>query len=107
MPGSAHRTPSPPSPIDLSQVTEATRRALYDVAVATHFAVPPDTEDWMPFYDADQAGLSVWHWAGRWFACWKALEETDSAKLPPAAKWQLLRIVEDQEAPHGVHFNEV
>ena len=33
----------------------------------------------------------------------------EHAKLPPAAKRQLLRIVEDedQEAPFGVHFNEV
>jgi hypothetical protein len=107
MPGSAHRTPSPPSRIDLSEVTEATRRALYDATVERHFAVPPGTEDYMPFYDADQAGLSVWHCVGRWFACWKALEETDNTKLPPDTKWQLLRIIEDPEAPHGVHFHEV
>src|ERR1700732_2028892 len=92
---------SPPPPIDLSEVTEATRRALYHPTVERHSAVPPGTEDYMPFYDADQAGLSVWHWGGRWFASWKALEETDNTKLPPDTKRPLLRIVEDLEAPYG------
>jgi hypothetical protein len=30
--------------------------------------VPPGIDDSMPFYSADQAGLAVWYWAGRWFA---------------------------------------
>jgi hypothetical protein len=63
MPGSDQCTRTPtPTRIDLTQVTEATRRRLYDATVAIHFRVPPDTEDWMPFYNADQAGLTVWHW---------------------------------------------
>jgi len=114
MPGSKQFSPpiAPPHPprIDLSEVTEATRRALYDATVAVHFRVPPGTEDGMPFYNADQAGLTVWFGAGRWWAQWNALEETDNANLPPAAKYQLLYIRQAPEAsgaPFGVEFHGV
>ncbi|HVT15841.1 MAG TPA: hypothetical protein VHQ90_06600 [Thermoanaerobaculia bacterium] len=116
MPGSKNPIPpavppAPPThtppPIDLDQVTEATRRALYDATVAIHFRVPADTEDWMPFYNADQAGLTVWHGSGRWWAHWKALEETDNANLPPAAKHQLLRIDSAPGGPYGISYSEV
>jgi hypothetical protein len=59
MPGCRQSNPlsPPPTPplsrIDLSEVTEATRRALYDAVVATQFEVPPGTDDDMPFYTAD------------------------------------------------------
>jgi hypothetical protein len=113
MPGSRQSNPPSPPPapkpprIDLSEVTEATRRALYDAVVATQFEVPPGTDDSMPFYNADQAGLVVAYVAGRWFACWKALEETDNANLPPDAKHQLVRIYEAPELPYGVKFHDV
>jgi hypothetical protein len=113
MPGSAHPTPAPPHTpprIDLSEITEATRRRLYDAAVAVHFRTPPDTEDWMPFYNADQARLAVFRYAGRWFLTWYSLEEVANDDLPEAAKHQLLTIVqapEDSGAAYGVEFHEV
>jgi hypothetical protein len=105
-PPSPPPAPKPPR-IDLSEVTEATRRALYDAVVATQFEVPPGTEASMPFYDADQAGLVVAYVAGRWFAWWKALEETDNPNVPPEAKHQLVRIYEAPELRYGVKFHDV
>jgi hypothetical protein len=96
-----------PQRIDLLDVTEATRRAIYDAVVATQFDVPPGTEASMPFYNADQAGLTVVYWAGRWFATWKVLEESDNPNLPPDAKHQLVRIFEAPELPCGVEFHDV
>jgi hypothetical protein len=107
MPGSAHRTPDPPSPIDLSQVTEATRRALYDAAVAIHFPDPAeahDPDDFVPEYSPDDAGLVVFHALGRWWASWLMLEEP--ATLPESRRREVLRIVENREAAYGLAFLE-
>jgi hypothetical protein len=54
-------------------------------------------------------GLTVFHWAGRWWAHWTALEETRNPNLPPEAKRELVRIVgaEDPEAPYGLEFQGV
>jgi hypothetical protein len=90
-------------------VTEATRRRFYDATVAIHFRVPEDTEGWMPFYNADQARLNVFHWAGRWFAIWHSLEEVHN-DMSPAARHQLLLIAESPDGsgePYGVRFHEV
>lgn len=108
MPGSDQCTRRhTPTRIDLTQVTEATRRQLYDATVAIHFRVPPDTEDWMPFYNADQAGLTVWHWAGRWWAMWKMLEETDNPNLSAEAKRPLVRIDESTDGAYGIAYQSV
>jgi len=69
MHGLPHSTkpPSLPSDLDLEVYTEATRRALYDIAVAVHFTASAEIArgDWYPDYSPDQAGLAVHFWRGR------------------------------------------
>jgi hypothetical protein len=97
----------PPLPIDLEEVTEATRRALYDATVAIHFRIPPATEGWMPFYSPDQARLNVFNFAGRWFASWLSLEEATNTRLSTGAKRPLVTIVADPDAPYGIAFQAI
>ena len=99
--------PAGPPPIDLELVTEATRRALYDATVAVYFRLPEEAEEWMPCYDADQARLSVFRYAGRWFATWFSLEVSQDTKLSVAAKRPLLSIYPVPGAPYGIGFQEV
>jgi hypothetical protein len=99
--------PSPPSPLDLDSYSEATRRALYDAAVAIHFRDPDeahDPDDFVPDYSPDDAGLVVFHALGRWWASWLMLEEL--ATLPESRRREVLRIVENREAPYGLAFLE-
>jgi hypothetical protein len=101
----ANGTPTPPSDsVDLSQVTEDTRRKLYDAAVATHFTPTPEEKEkaqadpenqWQPpAYTPDQARLTVHEIYGRWFVTWRRLEEGDVA---PVHQWAILRVVQDPE----------
>jgi hypothetical protein len=98
MPSSEQSTPAPPR-IDLTQVTEETRRRVYDATVAVHFLLPHGTVQWAPYYDPDQAGLTVYYLLGRWFVAWAILEETNNASLSPARKHELLRVHEAPEHP--------
>jgi hypothetical protein len=100
--------------IDLSQVTESTRRALYDAVVEVHFSPTPDevrqaAEDpenfWVPDYGPDEAGLTVFHAFGRWFTVWRAREEPEDA--PEEQRWSVLRIVTNPDGPLGLDFPEV
>lgn len=103
--------------IDLTQVTESTRRELYDAVVIIHFRPTPaevqkaaeDPENhWVPTYDPDEARLEILHWRGRWFATWKALEEGDAA--PEHRRWVVLRIGKEEGgggAAGGLAFYEV
>ena len=84
--------------IDLTQVTEPTRRALYDAVVEVHFRPTPAevqkaTEDpdnhWIPDYGPDDAGLEILYLKGRWLAIWRSLEEGDGE--PEARRWTVLR----------------
>src|ERR1700730_13328689 len=105
MPPTGNHTPPPPRPprIDLSQVTEATRRALYDAAVAIHFRDPDephDPDDFVPPYSPDAAGLTVWHCWGRWFITWLMLEEP--SYLPESKRREGLRVIGETEAPYGL-----
>ena len=66
MRSSEQSIPPLPPPIDLSQVTEATRRAVYDAVVAVHFNPAPgevlaakEAGEWYPKYDADECGVAV------------------------------------------------
>ena len=106
-----HDTPRPP--IDLNQVTESTRRALYDAVVDVHFSYTPDevrlaAEDpdnyWIPEYGPDEAGLTVFWALGRWFAVWRCLEEPEDA--PEEQRWMVVRITPD-DGPGGLSFPEV
>jgi hypothetical protein len=98
MPTLAHDTPRPS--IDLTQVNESTRRALYEATVANYFSPTPeevrqaaaDPEDhWVPDYGPDAAGLVVVWALGRWFAVWRCLEESEEA--PAELQWSVVRIV--------------
>jgi hypothetical protein len=109
---SSYLTPRPP--IDLSQVTESTRRALYDAVVEVHFspseeevqAAREDPENhWISEYGPDEAGLTVFHAFGRWFTVWRAREEPEDA--PEEQRWTVLRIVTNPDGPLGLDFPEV
>ncbi|HVR98298.1 MAG TPA: hypothetical protein VMW27_16910 [Thermoanaerobaculia bacterium] len=106
---------TPRLPIDLTQVTEPTRRALYDAVVEVHFSPSPDevrraAEDpdnhWAPDYDPDAAGLAVFWIYGRWIAVWRSLEEPEDA--PAEVRWTVFRIGHDPENGFGgLTFSEV
>ena len=101
--------------IDLSQVTEFTRRALYDAVVKVHFsptlaevqrAAKDPNNHWVPDYGPDEAGLTVFWIYGRWIAAWRSLEEPEDA--PAAVRWTVLRIDSDPEHGFwGLSFSEV
>lgn len=110
MPAHTHRIPS--SPIDLTKVTEATRRALYDAVVEIHFTPTADEIEraaadpgnfWVPDYGPDEAGLVVYHQHGRWIAVWRRLET--GADLPEDRRVAMLRIAFDDEG--RLEFYEV
>jgi hypothetical protein len=100
--------PSLPPGLDLEVYTEATRRALYDIVVAVHFAAPAQVArgDWYPDYSPDEAGLVVHFSRGRWLALWTRLEEAAS-DLPESRRQAFVRIQAAPEAPFGVAFHEV
>ncbi len=111
MPTQRHDTPRPS--IDLTQVTESTRRALYDAVVDVHFSPTPAevrqaAEDpdnhWIADYSPDDAGLTVVWALGRWFAVWRCLEEPQDA--PEEQRWMVVRILPD-DGPDGLSFLEV
>jgi hypothetical protein len=97
-------------PFDLTRYTEATRRELYDRLVEIQFTSPdPATvehpEDvWTPTQSPDEAGLTVFHLFGRWFAFWRELPEPG---LPEWRMTELVQIVADSSSPHGVMLHEV
>ena len=101
--------------IDLTQVTESTRRALYDAVVAVHFsptseevrrAVADPENFWAPDYGPDKAGLTIYYAFGRWFTVWRTLEEPEDA--PEELRWTVLRIGSDPESgAGGLTFSEV
>ncbi len=105
-------TPRPS--IDLNQVTESTRRALYDAVVGVYFSptleevrqAAEDPEDhWVADYSPDAAGLAVVWALGRWFAVWRCLEEPEDA--PPELQWSVVRIVPDGDGRDKLTFLEV
>ncbi len=113
MPTLVHDTPRPS--IDLTQVAESTRRALYDAVIDVHFSPTPAevrqaAEDpdnyWAPDYGPDEAGLTVFYACGRWFAVWRSLEEPEEA--PEEMRWTVLRITPNvDDGPGDLTFSEV
>lgn len=99
-------SPDPTSrpPIDLSRVTERTRRQVYDTVAAVFF----DREDTSRTYSPEEAGLAIYHFAGRWFAVWLDLDAP--ANLPEDARRQVLRVrkPEGEKTPggYGLVFDE-
>ena len=94
--------------LDLSTFSEATRQALYDLAVRDNFkpcepqADPDDV--WVPPYTAEEAGLEVYFQHGRWFVTWQKLEVPAGA--PEAERRELLRLVLDPHEPENVIYRE-
>ena len=104
--------PTPPPPIDLSKVTEATRRQLYDIVVQVHFNPTPEeiheareAEEWFQRYGPDECRLAVAHLAGRWFAYWRIWDAGDDA--PEDQEWSIVRVEPSLSHPYGVEFFEV
>jgi hypothetical protein len=99
-------------PIDLSEITEGTRRALYDAVVAVHFTATREevraarkAEEWYPTYGPDECRLSVFHFAGRWFVIWRQWDAGDD--VPEEQEWFILTARPALDAPFGVQFQEV
>jgi hypothetical protein len=112
MPDRPQSIPPAPPPVDLAQVTEATRRQLYDIIVQTHFSPTPEemeaarrAREWYQRYGPDECRLSVLYLAGRWFAYWRIWDAGDDA--PEDQEWEVLRVEPKPSAPFGVEFYEV
>ncbi|HXO21453.1 MAG TPA: hypothetical protein VOA87_16185 [Thermoanaerobaculia bacterium] len=113
MPSLPDSSSPPPPPIDLTKVTEATRRQLYDAIVAIHFepwtaeeiAEAKSKDDFCLDYTAEDAGVQVVYIFGRWFTWWRDLSADDD--FPDSMKWEVLSIDKDATAPYGVDFSEV
>jgi hypothetical protein len=89
-------------PIDLSRVTERTRRQVYDAVAAVFF----DRAENGRTYSPEEAGLSIHHFAGRWFAVWEDLDA--AGELPEEVRRQVVRIRPFEGGPggHGLVFDE-
>ena len=114
MPDRPQSTTPPPVPpaIDLSEVTEGTRRALYDAVVAVHFTITPEeiaearkAGEWYQRFSPDECRLAVVYLAGRWFAVWRILDAEDDA--PEDQHWSIVRVEPSLSLPYGVEFYEV
>jgi hypothetical protein len=99
-------SPDPTSrpPINLSRVTERTRRQVYDAVAAVFF----DKAENGRTYSPEEAGLAVHFFAGRWFAVWADLDA--AGELPEEVRRQIVRIrpSEARGGPggHGLVFDE-
>jgi len=99
-----------PQSIDLNRPTEALRRLIYDRVAELQWEADADAatdpEAYQgPTFTPDEAGLTVYHFAGRWFAVWRDLDEPESAT--EEMRYQVLRVIANPEAPHGLGFEEV
>jgi len=112
MPSWPKSTPPLPPAIDLSEITEHTRRTLYDIAVAIHFSYSPGevlvarrAGAWITDYGPDECGLTVVYLLGRWFIVWRVWEVEDDA--PESHEWTVLVARPSLTARYGVEFYEV
>jgi len=114
MPSLPKSIPPPPQPpaIDLSEVTERTRRALYDAVVAIHFTPAPgevlrarQAGEWFQRFTADECRVTVSYLAGRWFVYWRIWDAGDDA--PEDQEWEILRVEASASHPYGIEFYEV
>jgi hypothetical protein len=97
--------PSSRPPINLSRVTERTRRQLYDVVCSVFFERGDTTRTYSP----DEAGVVVLHFWGRWFTGWEDLDAAPD--LSERARRQLM-VIERAKAVtggpggYGLEFSE-
>jgi hypothetical protein len=112
MPNRPQSIPPAPPPIDLSRLTEATRRQIYDAVVEIHFTHPPgeilaakEAGEWYQKLDANECGVAVAYLFGRWFVVWRDWEVGDDA--PESQQWSVLTVNARPGAPFGIDFSEV
>jgi hypothetical protein len=96
-----------PAPLDLAHYSEATRRALYDLAVAEYFTArrEDDGEVLAPLYTPEQAGLEVLFLYGRWLVTWWKLEEPTEA--PEGERRELLLVEPDPRGAGRIVYCEL
>jgi hypothetical protein len=98
--------------IDLTLVTEATRRALYDAVVAIHFSPTPEeirearrAEEWFPTHTADECRVAIVYFAGRWFVYWHIWDA--GADAPESQQYEVLRVEPSPTSRFGIELYEV
>ncbi len=93
-------------PPTLDRYSEAIRRQLYDLIEASEFTPHADesTDRPQPLYSAEDAQLSVFYLAGRWFAQWNRLEVPSFQ--PEAQRIEFLRVKLSDESPDGWMLHE-
>lgn len=96
--------PSKFIPFDLSRLTEATRRQVYD-RVADLVWTPDPQDEHRRTDTPDEAGLFVFHVFGRWFAVWTNHDEPED--LPEHQRVELVRVQADPASPFEVVLAEV
>ncbi len=96
------------STLDFRVENEATRQALYRLAIA-HFWLPDQTgpswsddEEPRPRYTPQDAELRIVFFAERWFAMFKPLDERGAPSV--IDRLPLFRATFDPTFPYGVNF---
>jgi hypothetical protein len=113
-----HDRPESIPPLDHAPYSEHLRRLLYEAVVRTVFSPSPEkdqlladlrvpSEETLPSYSPDDAGLAVFYVWGRWFAVWFDIDTDDEAHLPPSRRWQVVRVQADPSRPDGIILAEV
>jgi hypothetical protein len=115
--GTPSSSPPPEPPrLDLSRYSEATRRAVWDVLAAQHFGASAEearaaaaADDWVETHSAEEAGLVVHYWLGRWIAAWRMLDEPEDGPdaLPERLRYDVVSLHEDPGQPGGLGLSEV
>jgi hypothetical protein len=89
--------------------SEELRRRLYKLVVKDNFTAHADLGEpggvWVPPYTAEQAGLEIVYFGGRWFAAWKKLEKPPHTL--PSERWELLILSENELEPGALSYDEV
>ena len=93
--------------LDRTPYSETLRRALYDAIVRMEHLEHPNPEENVPALDPEAGRLTVFHVWGRWFAVWRDLDFKETGRLPPARRWQVVRIHSDPSRPEGIMLHEV
>src|SRR5262245_7171055 len=96
-----------PAPLDLTLYSEATRQALYDLAVAEYFTArqEEDGEVLEPPYTPEEAELQVLFLYGRWLVTWWKLEEP--AETPEGERRELLLVEPDPQDAGRIVYCEL
>jgi hypothetical protein len=110
MPDQSNFTLPPyPTPPDLTQFNETTRRALYDhvrrVVWEEPFIEEGLSAEMIPRHAADYFEMEVFQCYGRWMAAWR--NDKVNTELHPYLRYEVVRIKADPEGPGGLMLHEV